>query len=445
MGTLRRRLLGLAFFVVIALFLGGTIMKFQGVFSDIDEVTLKTDSAGNSLSAHADVKARGMVVGTVKSIKPADDGSVDVVLGIEPDKISMLPSDTTGRILPKTLFGERYVALQVPENPTSTVALESGSQIKTDSSGNAKEVQDLFDRLLPVLQAVPPQDLNVTLTSLSQALQGRGEQLGATLEDLNTIFTKVNANMPELQGTLRGLSSFSQTYSKALPDVIDALDNLRITGNTLVEKKGDLSTLISTLGTASTDTTAFLRTNKADLIDLFVGSKDYLWGLANQSPVFGCTFKNFAALVPESRKIVGEGTPNPGVRVGLQFVNPRGRYLPNQDEPRNFEVNRGPICYKPPTNGRPFPQYPGGGLADGSYQPPSRNAGPRDIPSMPRAQFSTAPTGNIKATSPFDDPDYRAQLQVIYGGATGVEPGKVPSWVTLLGGTALQGAQVTIK
>lgn len=438
-------MLGLIFFLVIIVFIGGTIMSFQGVFKSADDVTLVTDSAGNSLIPNADVKARGMVVGTVKAINPGSDGKVNVVLGIEPDKLSLLPTDTTARILPKTLFGERYVALQVPENSQGAATLTAGSEIKTDASGNAKEVQDLFDRLLPILKAIPPQDLNVTLTSLSDALSGRGEQLGVTFDQLNTIFSKVNQNMPALQGTLRGLASFSQTYSQALPDVIDGLDNLRITGNTLVERQGDLRTLISTLGVAATDTTAFLNTNKVDLINLFIGSKDYLWGLANQSPVFGCTFKNFADLVPESRNIVGEGTPNPGVRVGLQFVNPRGRYLPNQDEPRNFEVNRGPTCYKVPTNGRPFPQYPGGGLADGSYQPPSRNPGPRTVPGMPRAQFSTTPAGNIKTTNPFDDATYRAQLQVIYGGATGVEPGKVPPWVTIIGGTALQGAQVTIK
>ena len=29
---------------------------------------------------------------------------------MQPDKMNMLPRDTTARILPKTLFGERYVA-----------------------------------------------------------------------------------------------------------------------------------------------------------------------------------------------------------------------------------------------------------------------------------------------------------------------------------------------
>lgn len=443
MTVLRRRLLGLVFFIIVALFFTVTIMKFNNSFTDYTEVTLKTDSTGNALPSNADVKARGVVVGEVRRVEPAPDGSVDVILGLTPSMADELPASTTARILPKTLFGERYVALQVPET-TGGPTLTNGASIATDTSGNAREVQELFDKLLPVLEAIPPQDLNVTLTSLSSALSGRGEQIGTTLDELNTIFARINEHMPELQGTLRGLASFSQTYSEALPDVIDALDNLRTTSNTIVERQGDLRTLISTLGVAATDTTGWLRQNRTDLIDLFVDSEPFLVGLAKQSPTFVCTFRNFAGLIPDSRRIVGQGTKNPGVRVNLQFVNPRGRYLPNQDEPRLLDRDPPAVCYEPARDGRPFPQYPGGGLADGSYQPPSRNAGPRTVKTLPQPQFSGMPAGTVRS-NPYDDPDYVNQLKVIYGATSGVDPKDVPSWVTMIGGATLQGAQVDIK
>ncbi len=443
MTVLRRRLLGLVFFIIVALFFTVTIMKFNNSFTDYTEVTLKTDSTGNALPSNADVKARGVVVGEVRRVQPAPDGSVDVILGLTPSMADELPASTTARILPKTLFGERYVALQVPET-TGGPTLTNGASIATDTSGNAREVQELFDKLLPVLEAIPPQDLNVTLTSLSSALSGRGEQIGTTLDELNTIFARINEHMPELQGTLRGLASFSQTYSEALPDVIDALDNLRTTSNTIVERQGDLRTLISTLGVAATDTTGWLRQNRTDLIDLFVDSEPFLVGLAKQSPTFVCTFRNFAGLIPESRRIVGQGTKNPGVRVNLQFVNPRGRYLPNQDEPRLLDRDPPAVCYEPARDGRPFPQYPGGGLADGSYLPPSRNAGPRTVKTLPQPQFSGMPAGTVRS-NPYDDPDYVNQLKVIYGATSGVDPKDVPSWVTMIGGATLQGAQVDIK
>ncbi|MEE3851251.1 MCE family protein [Gordonia sp. LSe1-13] len=444
MSTLRRRLLGVVFFLVVALFFTVTITKFNDGFTTFTDVTLQTDSTGNALPQNADVKARGVLVGEVRDVEPTDDGSVAVTLGLDPDMAAKLPQNTTARILPKTLFGERYVDLQVPTDEAAAATLAAGDTIYTDESGNAQELQELFDDLLPVLDAIPPADLNVTLTSLSQALDGRGEQLGVTFEELDTIFRRFNDNMPELQSTLRGLSSFSQTYSEALPDVIDALDNFRTTNRTIVERQGDLRTLISTVGVAATDTTAFLRENRTDLIDLFVGSEEFLVGLAKQSPTFVCTFRNFAGLIPESRKIVGQGTDNPGVRVNLQFVNPRGRYLPNQDEPRLLDRDPPAVCYEPARDGRPFPQYPGGGLADGSYQPPSRNAGPRNVETLPQPQFSATPVGTI-AANPFDDPDYVKQLKVIYGGANGTDPEKVPTWVTTIGGASLQGAQVNIR
>lgn len=445
MSTLRTRLLGLVFFIVVALFLAVTIMKFNKDFTTFTDVTLKTDSVGNALPANADVKARGVIVGEVRSVHPAPDGSVDVTLGLNPDMADQLPVDTTARILPKTLFGERYVALQVPTD-WSGPTLTNGATIETDKSGNAKEVQDLLDRLLPVLQAIPPQDLNVTLTSLSQALSGRGDQIGTTLEDLNTIFSRLaeKQNLDALEGTLQGLASFSQTYSQALPDVVDALDNLRTTNATIVERQQDLRTLIATVGVAATDTTQWLQRNGNNLVNLVVDSEPFLVGLAKQSPTFTCTFHNFATLIPESKNIVGVGTKNPGVRVNLQFVNPRGRYLPNQDEPRFFDTDPPAVCYEPPTDGRPFPQYPGGGLADGSYQPPSRNAGPTSVPKLPQPQFTRTPVGVIRANS-FDDPTYRDQLKVIYGAASGVNPEDVPTWVTMIGGAPLQGAEVHIK
>ncbi|MGB3697208.1 MAG: MCE family protein [Gordonia sp. (in: high G+C Gram-positive bacteria)] len=438
MGTLKRRLLGLLFFVVVIGLLALSVLKFRGTFDEYSMVTLRTDNAGNALVKNADVKANGVVVGSVRSVNVEPGGKVSVELGITPDQLHNLPVGTTARVLPKTLFGERYIALQLPEK-TGDGTLTNGSVITTDPRGNSAEVEDLFDALLPVIKAIPPQDLNVTLSAISQAIGGKGQEIGQIVDRLNTIFTRVNANMTDLQGTIRGLATFSQTYSEAVPDIIDALDNLRITGNTLVERQGDLRSTISTLSVAAVDTTAFLKKNKKDLLNLFIDSEPFLRATARQSPTFGCMFHNFATIVPKVGAIVGKDTPNPGVRVNLQFVNPRGRYLPNQDEPRMLWVDPPARCYEPATNGRPFPQYPGGGVPDGSYQPPSRNAGPSTWPDLPQPQFSATPSGTVSET------DYQKQMQVVYGASSGQNPEDVPLWVTYIGAGSLQGAQVNIK
>ncbi|AVM01640.1 mammalian cell entry protein [Gordonia iterans] len=438
MQTVKRRLLGLVFYVIVFGLLATSVLIFRGTFETVTKVTLVAGDAGNALVPKADVKARGVVVGTVKAVTVREGGKVDVELGLDPNLAGDLPANTTARILPKTLFGERFVSLEIPADPQGGT-LAKGGTIKTDASGNAPEVEDLFDALLPILEAVPPEDLNATLTSVNAAIGGRGKELNKTIEQLNTIFSRVNANMPELQGTLRGLASFSQTYSDALPDVIDALDNLRVTNRTVVERQGDLRNVIATLGVAAVDTTNFLNKNRRNLVNVFVDSEFMLKQLARQSPVFQCTFHNFATIIPKVGPIVGKDTENPGVHVNVQFVNPRGRYLPNQDEPRMWWLDPPARCYEPATNGRPFPQYPGGSVPDGSYQPPSRNAGPKTWPNLPQPQFAGMPAGKGMES------DYMTQMKLIYGADSGQNPADVPGWTTYIGGTALQGAQVTIK
>lgn len=437
--TIKRRLLGLVFYIIVFGLLATSVLVFRGAFEKNTMVTLQTKNTGNALAVNSDVKARGVVVGSVKEVDVRSDGLVDVKLGLNPDLAKELPADSTARILPKTLFGERFVAIEIPEQ-SSGPSMTNGTVIYPNKAGNAPEVEDLFDALLPIIDAVPPEDLNATLTSINAALGGRGGELKQSIAEFNKIFSELNANMPALQGTLRGLADFSQTYSEALPDAIDALDNFRTTNRTIVERQGDLSTLIATLGVATTDTTGFLEANKKQLVNLAVDSETMLVQMARQSPVFGCTFNNFATIIPKVGAIVGAGTKNPGVHVNLQFVNPRGRYLPNQDEPRMWWLDPPARCYEPPTNGRPFPQYPGGSVPDGSYQPPSRNPGPKTIRDLPQPQFSAQPSG-----AAMSDPETVSQLKMIYAADSGQYPDDVPTWITHIGGGALQGAEVTIK
>ena len=49
---------------------------------------------------------------------PSGD-KVDLTLGLYPSQRDTIPENVTARILPKTLFGEKYVALQVPERPST--------------------------------------------------------------------------------------------------------------------------------------------------------------------------------------------------------------------------------------------------------------------------------------------------------------------------------------
>ncbi len=445
---LKRLLLGLAFFLVLILFLGWSVTSYNKTFKKVVSIDLITDSVGNSLPSNADVKVRGLIVGEVRSAE-SESGKVTSHLAIDPDKAELIPSNTTARLLPKTLFGERYVALMIPKNDTAS-PITNGTVLKQDKSGSATEVSDLLDNLLPLLEAIPPQDLANTLGSLAQGLSGRGAELGLTIDRLENIFTGLNTELPNIQEDLRGLADFSQTYTDAAPELIDALDNLSVTGNTLVEQRPAVDTLISSLTATSSSTADFLQANANNLISISADSREALELLAQYSPTFECTFAQFVPVLERAQEVIGVGDEYRGLNVTASFVNPKGRYLPNQDEPRLFD-DRGPRCYTPADTdaGEFFPQYPGGSANDGSYQVPSRNPGPQDIAELPAPQYSVIPGidgSEAAAPASYAGSDLeRDTLAVIYGGATGTAPEDVPSWVTSAGAPALRGVEVTIK
>jgi virulence factor Mce-like protein len=176
---IRIRMQGLAFLVVLALLLGLSVASYQKAFTDVARVTLKTDTAGNQLQEASDVKVRGVIVGDVRGVKGNADGAT-IQLAIDPAYLDRIPADVTARLLPKTLFGERFGSLELPENP-SPERLADGDVIGQDRSENAIELQRVIDDTLPLLQAVQPDDLSFTLGAVANALRGKGDDLGANL------------------------------------------------------------------------------------------------------------------------------------------------------------------------------------------------------------------------------------------------------------------------
>lgn len=434
----RVRIVGIVFFLVVALFVWFTIAIYNKQFTTFTKVKLVTDSVGNSLPQLADVKVRGLTVGHVKSSSTDDEGKVTSVMDLQPSMANKIPSNVTARLLPKTLFGERYVDLVVPDKP-STVALADGMTVPQDSSGNALELTKLFDTVLPLLQAVPPQSLAATLGAVAEALSGRGTDLGVTVDRLNTIFEQTNAVMPDLQEDIKQLATFSHTYADALPELVDTLNNLRTTNATIVQRRADIDALIQSLTPTSGRLADFFNTNRANLVDVAADSRETLENLAEYSPTFPCTTRNFAYAIPKINKILGMGTNEPGSKVSVKFSNPRGRYLPNQDEPRWLDP-RGPACEPVPPDGVDPGQYPNGSAADGSYQPPTRNPGPR-----PGSFDMAAPSLVAANATSLGSPMEKHTLGAIYSAATGIPAKDIPSWTTAIGAPALRGSEVSVR
>jgi virulence factor Mce-like protein len=429
---LRYQVLGLVFLLVAALFFVTTIAVYHKEFTPITEVRLETDHVGNQMRVGADVKIRGMVVGEVRSIEVAGDHTA-LGLALEPDKTSVIPANVSARLLPKTLFGERYVALQVPEQgplKQAVGAIEAGDVIGQDRSSTAIELEKVLGDVMPLLQAVQPQKLASTLNAVATALDGRGTQLGQTLVQLSDYLGELTPSLPDLKADFTGLANVSDIYDKAAPDLLEALADLTTTSRTLVEKQQGLSEVFATVTTASTDLTNFLSVNKENLIRLTTAVQPTLDVLAKYAPEYPCLLQQLAEQVPNAELAFGKGTAHPEVsKVTIEFTSSRGKYLPGVDEPK-YEDKRGPRCYPKVPHPGVWPQYPpDGAIKDGSSKPaPPRSDG-------------TLPGGG--STSLSNSSAEQQLMDVLLAPAMGDEA--APSWGGLLVGPLYRGAEVELK
>lgn len=363
--TVRRRTAGVCFLMVPVLLAWLAVAVYDKDFSDDDTVHVQTDSVGNEMNLGADVKVRGVVVGRVSGIH-ADGQGATLTLKIPPSLLRQIPADVTAQMLPTTLFGERYVSLAPPTDTagaqgssTGVVqaaaqdgSLRPGAVIPQDRSGDAVELEQVFDHLLPLLDAVQPAQLSATLNAVATALQGRGKELGTTLTTLDAYLKQINPDLPQLNTDLHQLVTVSQTYADAAPDLLQALDELTTTTQTVAQQQNQLASLYSAATTSANTTTAFLRQNQGTIIQLSANSRGTLQLLSQYSSEFPCTFEALADFVPQMDKALGKGTGKPGLHIKLTTEPSRGKYVQGQDAP-HYDATGGPKCYANPYAGHP--------------------------------------------------------------------------------------------
>jgi virulence factor Mce-like protein len=346
-GLVKLRLSGVAFLVVIALLIALTIALYQKAFTPVVHVTLQADRVGNQLSPPADVKLRGLIVGEVRSVSSRGDGAT-IGLALDPSKVGLIPANVQAQLLPKTLFGEKFVDLVLPDAP-STRHLQAGDVIGQDRSSTAIETEKVLDDFLPLLQSLKPAELSLALNGMSSALRGRGDRIGRNLVLVDSYLRQFNPQLPALQQNFRGLADLADNYDKAAPDLLRLIDNFSAVSRNVVDQKTQLSTFLASTTTFAGTSDRFLTANADRLITLASASLPSLLTYARYSPEFPCIARGLAAFEPRVEKSFGG--LQPGLHITLEAVHDNGAYTPGQ-EPKYLD-DRGPQCY-----GLPRPQVP---------------------------------------------------------------------------------------
>lgn len=377
--------LGVIFVCLLLLGVWLTNAVFTKKFADYEEVTMTTSNIGLQLPNRADVKIRGVIVGEVLEAKAGEGQGAELTLGIYPDKIEDIPANVTGSIVPKTLFGEKYVSLVVPDSGPSG-SIRAGAVI--DRTKVATELEEVLSDIYPLLRTVRPADLNATLSALSTALEGRGAQLGENLETVDSYLKRINPQIPALLEDLKLTARVSDTYADILPEVAQILDDTVKTTGTIEEKEAALTATLRDIRSFSDTARSFLDANEANLREVGELSTPILRAVARYAPIFPC----MSAGIVKAQGRLAEAFRGYELHIVLETLQDQPRKYTAKDAPK-FGDDRGPNCLGLPdipwSQENPYPPLPAlndgmnGDTGKGNLRPaPGYQGTPDDVTAL---------------------------------------------------------------
>src|SRR6516165_2462931 len=450
----RRRLVGVVFLLVFALLVWLSVALYNKQFTPAAMVTLYTDAVGNEMHLGADVVVRGVQVGEVRQISAVGTGA-RLELAIQPAMVPHIPANVTALMVPTTLFGERQVYLVMPVQPVPA-RLTDGSVITQNRSADAMELEKVLNNLLPLLRASEPDKLSITLTALAQGLQGHGKELGQTLVAANAYLHDYNRHLPSLDTDIKRLAVLARNLNQAAPDLVQALTDFTVTSQTFAAERANVSTLYSSVTTASQDLQSFLNANSSNIIQLNADSLPSLRILARYSPEFPCALKDLANFVPAADRLLGKGTNQHGLHAQVIVVPPLGphhigRYVAGQDTPV-YGDNLGPRCYPIPfpgitLNDGAAPSNPASGTASGPASTPAQATQPGHSTQPGHAAGPAAKQAHTTAAQGqlAGSPTESELVRELTGMALGRSPSQIPDWGSLLTALLFRGTTVSLR
>ena len=430
---MRHRVLGIVFIAVLTTALTASVLQYRKAFTPVARVTLHADRAGLQLTEGADVKVRGVVVGDVRAVR-TDGGGAVIRLALDPATTARIPADVTARLLPKTLFGERYVEL-VPPATSSAGPIRDGAVIDQDRSRTAVELERVLDQALPLLQSIRPDQLAATLGAISTALEGRGDQLGGNLVRLDAYLKQLNPAMPTIAEDVRKLAVVLDAYDAALPDLLALLRDVTVTAGTVADQRTQLAAFLADTTDTADTTRGFLDRHGDQLIRLGTVSRPVLELLATYAPEYPCLVSGLVALQPRVEEVFAGGR----MHITLEVTRDGGPYERGRDE-AVYGAHNGPNCRGLPDPHVPAPEVP---VTDGYDHGGERKRDPLPV-GLPGSTGGRAPVASPEMGRAGTGEE-SALVKPLVGGLTGTPPAEVPDIAVLLWGPLLRGAVVNAR
>jgi len=221
---------------------GGAVALVGGGSEERITVTAEFERAGLNVRAGDDVRVRGIPVGTISSINiDRDDFSATYELSLDPDV--RIAADTFARLVPKTLFGDKYVELEPAA--TGGPVLTDGAHLDRSRTQAPTELQAVLDRLEPTLAHLDPAAVSATLASLASAVSDAAPDLRRLMDDVPALADTIVAAEAELAELLAATPGVAGTVTDNADALVSAAEHFAELADLVARSQPELAAFLA--------------------------------------------------------------------------------------------------------------------------------------------------------------------------------------------------------
>ncbi len=257
------------------------------------EITVEFARAGLNVRPGDEVRVRGVPVGTISSIEiDRDTYTASYTLAVDPD--APIAADTTAALVPKTLFGDKYVELEGA--PADAEHLADGAHIPLERTSAPSEVQEVLDRLEPVLAEVDPVTFANVIASTAEGLDGAGADIASLVDALPDALATITANQQDLGRIFRAVPGIAGTLEQRAGQLVQVAESFGTLATTIDEHEDELSRFVASTAELSTRAAELLTTERDRLtrilddgftvVDLVAEQPEAVPTLLKATPIF---------------------------------------------------------------------------------------------------------------------------------------------------------------
>lgn len=199
-----------------------------------------------ALYEDSDVLVMGVTVGRVTDVE-VDGDSVLVTMRID-DHVP-LPVDIVASIMPSSLIGERNVILSPPWKPGDE-RLDPNSDDANIPMGRARvpvEPDDALESITELLTALDPDSVARLFEEGSQALDGNGATINATLLQLSQLVPYLAEQDDEMMAIAEDVNALAEVVRARDDEIGRLLDDFATVATALADERDEIISFVENL------------------------------------------------------------------------------------------------------------------------------------------------------------------------------------------------------